>query len=288
LGKFDTLYGAEVADSQANFNYTRGALNWLGQPFFHTGVKMGVQVSKTLEFNAMVVNGWNTSLDNNRGKSGGVQLAWAPSDRFGAYLGYLVGAEGNRDMTVTCESDTALDGTTGECVDSPGADAAEVSIAAKDVERRMRHFADLVVTASVTDRLDLSINGDLGYDETISNPITGAFAPSIWYGAALGARVSITERVATAARGEYYRDLQGFTTPVPVSLGTGTLTLEFRPADMLIFKLDSRYEQATDTIYVGRDATGSDRQLTFTPGQSHQKLSNPDRLRRDLHRRGQT
>ncbi len=266
LGKFDTLYGAEVADSQANFNYTRGALNWLGQPFFHTGVKMGIQVSDKLELNAMVVNGWNTSLDNNRGKSGGVQLAWSPSDRFGAYLGYLVGAEGDRDMTVTCESDTALDGATGECVDSPGADAAEVSVAAKGVERRMRHFADLVITASVTERLELSINGDLGYDETINNPITGAFAPSIWYGAALGARVSITERVATAARGEYYSDLQGFTTPVPVSLGTGTLTLEFRPADMLIFKLDSRYEQATDTIYVGRDATGSDRQLTFTLG----------------------
>lgn len=266
LGKFDTLYGAEVADSQANFNYTRGALNWLGQPFFHTGAKMGVQLSDTVEFTAMLVNGWNNSLDNNRGKSGGVQLSWAPGDRFGAYLGYMVGAEGDRNGTITCEAETALDGRTGECATSPGAEAQEISIAARGVEKRLRHFADVVITGSISDRIDVSLNGDFGYDETISNPVTGAFTPSIWYGAALGARVSITEQVATAARGEYYRDLQGFTTPVPVSLGTGTLTLEYQPTRMLVFKFDTRYEQATDDVFVARDATGSDRQLTFTLG----------------------
>lgn len=266
LGKFDTLYGAEVADSQANFNYTRGALNWLGQPLFHTGLKMGVQLSETVDFTGMLVNGWNNSLDNNRGKSAGLQLAWSPSDRFGVYLGYLVGAEGDRKMTLACEPGTALDRSSGECIATPGADAEEVSVLARRVELRLRHFADVVVSASATDRLDLSLNADLGYDETVSNPVTGAFTPSLWYGAALGARVAITERIATAARGEYYRDLQGFTTPVPVSLGTGTLSLEFRPADMLLFRLDSRYEQATDDVFVARDATGSDRQLTFTLG----------------------
>lgn len=265
LGKFDTLYGAEGADSQANFNYTRGALNWLGQPLFHTGLKMGLQLSETVEFTAMLINGWNNSLDNNRGKSAGIQFAWSPSDRFGAYLGYLVGAEGDRSMTLACEADTALNDS-GVCVDAPGVEAEDISVVTRAVELRLRHFADLVVSASPTDRLDLSLNGDLGYDEAVSNPVSGAFTPSIWYGAALGARVAITERFATAARGEYYRDLQGFTTPVPVALGTGTLSLEFRPADMLLFRIDSRYEQATDDLFVATDAAGSDRQLTFTLG----------------------
>lgn len=266
LGKFDTLYGAEGADSQVNFNYTRGALNWLGQPLFHTGLKMELQLSDTIGLTAMVVNGWNNSRDNNRGKSGGLQLFWAPSDRFGVYVGYMVGAEGDREETLSCEADTALDGDRGECTAMPGADADAVLVVARGVERRLRHFADVIVTATVTDRLDLSLNGDMGYDETISNPVTGAFVPSIWYGAALGARVVITEQIAVAGRGEVYRDLAGFTTPVPVSLGTGTLTFELRPADMLVLKLDSRYEQATDDVFVARDATGSDRQLTFTLG----------------------
>ena len=32
FGKFDTIYGAEVAESQDNINYTRGVLYWFGQP----------------------------------------------------------------------------------------------------------------------------------------------------------------------------------------------------------------------------------------------------------------
>ncbi|MFC1642444.1 porin, partial [Myxococcota bacterium] len=40
FGKFDTPYGVEVAESQDNANYTRGVLYWLGQPLFHTGLRV--------------------------------------------------------------------------------------------------------------------------------------------------------------------------------------------------------------------------------------------------------
>ncbi len=266
LGKFDTLYGAEIADSQGNFNYTRGALNWLGQPFFHTGARIGIEATDSLSITAIVVNGWNNTLDNNRGKSGGVQLAWAPGDRFGAYLGYMVGAEGDREMVVACGADTAFNGATGECDATVGAAASETSVVARDVERRLRHFADLVVSASLTEKLDVSLNGDVGYDETIANPVSGAYAPSIWYGAAVGARYGFTERFATALRGEYYADEDGFTTEVPVRLGTATLTLECRPSELLTLKLDSRYDQATEDIFSSQGGSTTDRQLTFTLG----------------------
>src|SRR5688572_12282744 len=36
LGQFDTIYGAEVAESHKNFNYTRGALYFLMQALSHT------------------------------------------------------------------------------------------------------------------------------------------------------------------------------------------------------------------------------------------------------------
>ena len=37
LGKFDTPYGAEVAESHLNMNYTRGLL-YASQPVFHTSI----------------------------------------------------------------------------------------------------------------------------------------------------------------------------------------------------------------------------------------------------------
>lgn len=44
-GQFDTIYGAEVADSWENTNYTRGALYYLMQPFYHTGFRSNLTIS---------------------------------------------------------------------------------------------------------------------------------------------------------------------------------------------------------------------------------------------------
>lgn len=265
LGKFDTLYGAEVADSQNNFNYTRGALNWLGQPFFHTGLRANVAATERFSIAAIAVNGWNNTLDNNHGKSGGLQFSFA-GDRFDTLIGYMVGGENDREVTVGCDADTAFDGSSGDCVDAPGSEASQTTVVARGVNRRLRHFADVVIAGDVTDRFSLFVNGDVGYDETIVNPVTGTYNQSVWYGASLGTRYAITPKFATAARGEFYQDLDGFTTPVPLMLGTGTLTLEFAPADMLLLKADTRYDHADVAVFTGRNGGTSTNQLTFTLG----------------------
>ncbi|HEY1534932.1 MAG TPA: porin, partial [Polyangiaceae bacterium] len=71
FGKFDTIYGAEVAESQDNINYTRGALYWLGQPLFHTGLRVNVELGQYVSLRALAANGWNNSVDNNAGKTFG-------------------------------------------------------------------------------------------------------------------------------------------------------------------------------------------------------------------------
>ncbi|MBV1858881.1 MAG: porin [Nannocystaceae bacterium] len=265
LGKFDTLYGAEVADSQYNFNYTRGTLNWLGQPFFHTGLRANVAASDRFAVAAIAVNGWNNTLDNNFGKSGGLQFSFSGA-RFNALLGYMVGAENDREATFDCDADTSFDSATASCADTPGAEASATTVVARGVNRRLRHFADLVLAGDLTEKLSLVANADVGYDETIVNPVSGAYNQSIWYGASLGARYALTPKFATAARGEFYQDLDGFTTPVPLMLGTGTMTFEFAPTDMLVLKVDSRYDHANEAVFAGRDAGTSSNQLTFTLG----------------------
>ena len=73
FGKFDTIYGAEVADGQNNFNSRAAALYWLAQPLFHTGLRASYAITDQLGLKALVVNGWNNTVDNNAGKTYGLQ-----------------------------------------------------------------------------------------------------------------------------------------------------------------------------------------------------------------------
>ena len=87
LGKFDTLYGAEVADAHYNMNYTRGSLNWMAQPFTHTGLRASTEVGG-VGLTGIVVNGWNNAFDNNTMKSFGLQASAGP-----LVIGYIGGPE---------------------------------------------------------------------------------------------------------------------------------------------------------------------------------------------------
>jgi hypothetical protein len=98
FGRFGTIYGAEVAESWQNINYTRGMLNGFAQPFHHTGLRVGVELSPAMALTLLAVNGWDNLVDNNRMKSFGAQFSWS-SDMASVILGYLFGPEqtGNND-----------------------------------------------------------------------------------------------------------------------------------------------------------------------------------------------
>ncbi|MET0286596.1 MAG: porin [Polyangiales bacterium] len=96
LGQFGTIYGAEVLESWRNVNYSRGALYYAMQPFWHTGLRAKYQFSDAFAVNAMVVNGVNNLYENNKSPSLGIQALLTPSDAFSFALGYL-GALNPRD-----------------------------------------------------------------------------------------------------------------------------------------------------------------------------------------------
>lgn len=121
FGQFDTIYGAEVADSWRNHTYSRGSLYNLVQPFYHTGLRVAWAPVESVTLTGIAVNGWNNVLDSNDGKTFGLQASWS-SGVLGVAAGYLGGPEGTRDDL-------------------------------------WRHFADLVVTLRV-DQLELALNAD--------------------------------------------------------------------------------------------------------------------------------
>jgi hypothetical protein len=89
FGQFGTPFGAEVAESWVNLNYTRGALYYAMQPFWHTGLRAAFAFSDAVTLKALIVNDANQiTLNPASSAQGGLQLAIAAGD-LGLYLGTL-------------------------------------------------------------------------------------------------------------------------------------------------------------------------------------------------------
>ncbi|MEM9462462.1 MAG: outer membrane beta-barrel protein [Myxococcota bacterium] len=234
FGRFDTIYGAEVAESWQNHNYTRGGLYNLAQPFWHTGLRVSSQLTDKLGITGMLVNGWGHIVDNNTAKSLGLQLGFTPSDVFGLYVGYLGGAESDD-----------VDAETG----------AEIEGANWD----LRHLADVVMTVNVK-KFSLAFNADYIFDDTP----TGT---QQWAGAMLSAGYQALPWMGIAARGEYLFDPDGFMSGVESNnLATGTLTLDFLPADMVTLRLEGRGDGSTTAIFpTGSAPPSTDPDMPGTP-----------------------
>jgi len=262
FGKFDTIYGAEVADSQDNLNYTRGVLYWLGQPAFHTGLRANLELTKNLGARALVVNGWNNTIDNNIGKSFGAQLtAHAPRNDghewISASLGYLGGPERDDTAHVQCPAGSVFDpGSATGC--SPGTSGNTTGTLDRPGNNSSgwRHFVDLVVTSDPTDSLHLVLNADYAVEKQRDSDFASTFSAHAWYGAMLAARYRVCEKFAVAGRAEIYRDKDGVTTGsvngLPITgatLSTGTLTLDYLPGKNLLIRLDNRLDSSTKQIF---------------------------------------
>jgi hypothetical protein len=271
FGKFDTIYGAELAESQDNINYTRGVVYWFAQPLFHTGLRVSAELGSLFTLKAMLVNGYNNTIDNNLGKDLGVQLTLAlpRSDYSGTLLstslGYLVGPERDDYGVIQCGSGEHFDaGSSTGC--APGApdegetSSGKVDRASTNIEG-LRHLVDLVATLTPSDALTVLVNADLGYERVRDTVDPQRFVQHMFWGAMLGARYAFSDPFAIAARVEYLSDQDGHFTgyaPNDIELVTATLTLDYRPADYLILRLDNRLDWSSKEIFLEsvRDATG--------------------------------
>lgn len=248
FGKFDTIYGIEVADSQDNFNYTRGLLFWLAQPLFHTGLRASYAFSDHVALRALAVNGWNNSVDNNSGKSFGLQIDYQPTERFAARLGWLGGPEQSDTTSLACGAGESYDPNAEGCAPDPTAiDPAEYVVdrgGANEFDA-WRHLIDLAVTFNPTPQLGLALNVDYGWERQRDTIDPSQYQDVSWYGGMLAARYQFTSLLALAGRAEYVRDVDGFLTATEdLGLASGTLTLEATPTPSLILRLEQRADFA--------------------------------------------
>ena len=77
VGEFVTSAGAEVIESNANYNYSRSLIfNW-AIPYSHTGVRVLYPIGSHFTGSFQVVNGWNNVEPINSGKTYGFTGAYA-------------------------------------------------------------------------------------------------------------------------------------------------------------------------------------------------------------------
>jgi hypothetical protein len=237
LGQFGTPFGAEVAESWRNMNYSRGGLYYAMQPFWHTGLKANYAITDSIAVNALVVNGVNTTFENNKSPSLGIQALLTANENFFLALGYL-GALNPRD-----------DGENASLFD---------------------HFFDVVATVSVGDfklvaNADLNLYRQAGVDEKEN-----------WWGISLAPGYSITNWFGVAARVEYLSDSNNAVFGMAVddpgdssSLTTLTGTLDFKPvpnSSALVLRPEVRYEMASDDYFLDGDNEATDKFWTVMLG----------------------
>ncbi len=236
FGQFSTIFGAEVAESWQNLNYTRGGLYYAMQPFWHTGVRATISPNDQVAVTGMVVNGVNTLHDDNDSPSLALQLSITPND--------AVSLAGGWFTTLKPSTDGGL----------------------------FDNFFDFVAALSV-DRFSLVFNADLSIMADKINEGTGWYQeledPMFW-GLSLAAGYQATDLFGLAIRGEFLSDAdnqlykattiyRGVTFPhtQQTNVVTVTGTLDFKPvrgSNNLVIRWDNRIETSNEDVFFNRSS----------------------------------
>jgi Putative beta-barrel porin-2, OmpL-like. bbp2 len=223
VGKFVTNAGAEVIESDANWNYSRSMLFYYAIPFFHFGAKASYTFNPKWSVNASLVNGWNntqishaTSPNgfNSSGLTYGGTVAYTPNTKWALTENYYGGP--------VIVGDTS----TGTIND-------------------WRHLSDSIIAYTPNAKWAFEVNGDYGALLTSPTKLT-------WWGVAGYAKYTWSPKTNFAVRYEYYDDTNGYTGVLLGAPGfaqevTGTYSYNLTSA--LLVRAEYRYDFANEPIF---------------------------------------
>ena len=249
MGKMYTWIGYELVENIGNPNYTHGMVYNNVIPFTHMGMSFDVSEflpSDSLGLTLYAVNGWDTYIDNNEGKSFGAYLTWSPNDDFFFSLAGIYGPETSMVQGGATNA-AAITGNTGF-----GGNNESDNVAMYDV----------VITYALpqVDNLSLGFNWDHGQADDAS--LRGAAAH--WFGVVGYAMYDFTDNQMGALRYEYFDDTDN-AKAFDISIWSLTYTHNITIADNLMLRPEVRYNsysKNTSNTTAGQvGSTGS-----LTPG----------------------
>lgn len=173
FGKFVTPAGAEVIESQSNFNYTHGLLFSWAIPYYHMGLSASMPLTPKLTGTAYLVNGWNDVADNNNAKTVALSMGYTPNTKWNSATNLFVGPE----------------------------------IAGDDHD--YRELLDEVLTVTPNSKWTFLLNYDYAHDRSSALAASGARPNVKWQGLAAYAHYLINPVSAWTVRGELFNDGDG-------------------------------------------------------------------------------
>lgn len=253
VGKFVTMHGAEVIEAKDNFNYSRGLLFTNAIPLVHTGVKYDKAfMDGKYALSGGIVNGWDASRDNNKGKSFMVQTSVNVIPKVGFILGGMYGPEQASPAYTT-----------------PGA---------ASTEKNSRSLLDAILKYTPSDKLTLVANYDYGVEEGAAyEPTATDDTTANWSGLALMGNYVFTDKYSAALRYENFDDegsrlvsltdangdgIADGTGNIHQTINSITATFQHKMNDV-ITRLEYRTDMSSDKVYMKDDGTLDDVENTL-------------------------
>ena len=209
FGKFVTYNGAEVIEAIDNPNYSRSFLFNYASPFTHTGLRMSYAFSDAVSASFHIVNGWDDSTDNNKGKSYGVSVSYAPAELFSIVVNGMTGPEQD------------------------------------NINNNERSLLDVVATIKPIKNLSLIVNTDNAREQNIAT----AGGAATWSGIAGIVKYDFNDKYSLAVRGETFGDKEGVRTGTAQRLKEITVTPEIRLNGGLILRPEYRHDSSSQSAF---------------------------------------
>ena len=211
VGKFCTPFGYEVIDGYDGYNdnASRSFLFGYAIPFTHTGVRASYPLTPTLTGMLLLTNGWDDAVDNNKAKSVGAQVTFAPAPPWNLSFSWMGGAE------------------------------------EKDDNHHKRFLYELVGSWRPRDDMTVGVDALYGTEQT-SVPTNGNLE---WSGVAAYFRMGLTKGFSVSIRGEVFKDGDGARTGTPQTLEELTLTPEYRVSRRLLVRGDLRCDWSDERVF---------------------------------------
>ncbi len=226
FGKFVTSAGAEVIESNGNWNYSRSILFGWAIPYYHFGARITQPIGKYFTGGFQIVNGWNNVEDNNSGKTIGLvgnftgkKISWSNN--------YYTGPE------------------------NPG------------TNKGWRNLYDTTVLLTPADRFNAYINFDYGQNKAFAGKTS---TTSEWYGIAGAAKIGLTSKASITPRLEWFKDRDGFSTGTAQELKEFTITYEYKWVEGLLSRIEYRHDWSDKQFFERGAGGYTDTMNTFTVG----------------------
>lgn len=217
VGKFATLMGYEVIESNGNWNYSRSLLFAWAIPYYHMGMRLTYPLAGNFTVALHIVNSWNTVVDNNKSKSVGLGLNYSPTSA----------------TTITLNGMSGFEQPTG------------VPYGKKDV-------GEIIITQQVGDKLSLAVDATYGRERVAG--LLNTWKGIALYGKyAVDSKSDVAVRAEVYYDPFDYTTLApAFPLQVfpKATFKEFTLTYEYRPWDPLIVRLEARDDFANGNSFI--------------------------------------